>query len=115
MFVVKYRKVWFALSGLLLAVSLYAIFAYGFNLSIDFKGGTITEVKYTQARPVQSEIESKIEALNLGGFSVRPSGDTSYTIRTKELSDTEQNKLLSNLAVGQLSTLERQNTIGPVA
>ncbi len=115
MFVVKYRKIWFALSALLLAVSSWAIFSYGFNFSIDFKGGTLTEVKYREARPMQVEIESSISKLNLGGFSVRPSGETSYIIRTRELNQVENQALQNNLAVGQLSTIERQNTIGPVA
>ncbi|MEK7148084.1 MAG: hypothetical protein AAB758_02190, partial [Patescibacteria group bacterium] len=115
MFVVKYRKIWFALSALLMAASIWAIWTYGFNLSIDFKGGTLTEVKYTQARPVQSELEAKLSSLDLGGFSIRPSGEKNYIIRTRELTQPENQTLQNNLAVGQLSELERQNTIGPVA
>src|SRR3989344_1400107 len=117
MFVVKYRKIWFTLSTLLLLVSFWAIFTYGFNLSIDFKGGTLTEVKYTQVRPVQSELEAKISALNLGGFSIRPSGETGYIIRTRELNQAENQTFKTSLAVEQpgVSVIERQNTIGPAA
>ena len=114
MFVVKYRKIWFALSGLILLISFYAMYAYGFNLSIDFKGGTITEVKYVE-RPDKSALEAEITKLGLGGFSIRPSGETSYVIRTRELNQSENQALQRSLAVGQLSTIERQNTIGPVA
>ena len=113
MVVIKYRKIWYLVSAILLAGSFWAMYQYGFRLSIDFKGGTITEAKYTDARPMQAEIELQISELNLGGFSIRPSGEDSYIIRTKELSQEEQKKL--NLAVGQLSNIERQNTIGPIA
>lgn len=113
MLVVKYRKIWFTLSALVLTASFWAIYQYGFNLSIDFKGGTLTEIKYTEARPMQAEIESKITVLNLGGFSVRPSGEANYVIRTRELSQDESQAL--HLAIGQRSMIERQNTIGPVA
>ncbi|MFZ2484877.1 MAG: protein translocase subunit SecF [Minisyncoccia bacterium] len=116
MFVVKYRKIWFALSAILIALSAYAIFAYSFNLSIDFKGGTITEVKYIGERPSKESIESAISTLEIGGFSVRPSEDDRYIIRTKELSEAEKQNLLQALGypVNQL-TIERQNTIGPTA
>ena len=111
MYVIKYRKIWFVLSGVLLALSFWAIFTYGFNLSIDFKGGTLTEVKYTEM-PVQTEVESKVSALNLGGFSVRPSGDFNYIIRTRELSTEEGSSLVQTLGS---PVVERQNSIGPIA
>jgi len=111
MFVVSYRKVWFILSAILIALSVYAIFVYGFNLSIDFKGGTLTEVKYGE-RPTQTEVESKVSTLNLGGFSVRPSGDFNYIIRTRELSRGEG---LSLIEILNSPVVERQNTIGPTA
>lgn len=116
MYVIKYRKIWFALSGILLALSFWSMFAYSFNLSIDFKGGTLTEVKYGEARPTQADVESEISKLNLGGFSVRPSGETNYIIRTRELAQNENQTLRRSLGVGQAGiTIERQNNIGPVA
>lgn len=116
MYVIKYRKIWFVLSAILITLSAYAIFVYGFNLSIDFKGGTLTEVRYAQARPTQAEIESGISKINLGGFSVRPSEDLNYIIRTRELNQEENQAMQNYLAVSPPSvTIERQNTIGPVA
>lgn len=100
MFVVTKRKIWFALSAVLIAASFYSIFAYGFNFSIDFKGGTITEVSYAE-RPAKEIIEAKI---NQPGASVRSSGEKNYIIRTKE-------PLKADLG----GELVRQNTIGPIA
>lgn len=112
MWIVKHRTIFYILSALLFAVSFYGIFTYGFNQSIDFKGGTLTEVKYTEVRPMQAEVESKIIPLDLGGFSVRPSGEASYTIRTRELSGPERQALVEVLGN---PLVERQNTIGPIA
>jgi len=115
MIVIKYRKIWYIVSTLVLAGSFWAMYQYGFRLSVDFKGGTLTEVKYTEVRPMQAELESKITALDIGGFSVRPSGDTNYIIRTKELSAKERELLLGALGHGVSKLeIERQNTIGPV-
>ena len=63
-------------------------------------------------RPAQSEIESKLDALDLGGFSVRLSGDFNYIIRTKELSVEEGSSLVQTLGS---PIVERQNSIGPIA
>lgn len=111
MFVVQYRKTFFVFSGVLLALSVLMMSVYGFNTSIDFKGGALTEVKYLE-RPLQTEVELKIKALNLGGFSVRPSGASNYTIRTRELSLEEKRTLVE--ALGN-PIVERQKTVGPIA
>jgi preprotein translocase subunit SecF len=87
------------------------MFKFHFNTSIDFKGGTLTEAKF-ETRPEQSEVESKIQALNLGGFSVRPSGTNNYSIRTKDLTTAEKEAL--DKALGN-PVIDRQNTIGPIA
>ncbi|MDB5254183.1 MAG: Protein-export rane protein SecF [Parcubacteria group bacterium] len=115
MFIVRYRKLFFALSAILIALSIYGIAVYGFNESIDFKGGTLTEVSY----PVQvsnDSITNAVKTLDLGGFSVRSAGQNGFVIRTKELSQEQRTALVSvlNLPEGA-PTLDRQNTIGPVA
>ena len=115
--IVKNRKIFFALSAILVALSLYGIFTYGFNFSIDFKGGTITEVSYIGERPEKSLIEEQVQALGLGGFSVRPSENDRYILRTRELTDEERTNLLASLATdgGETPVLERSNTVGPLA
>jgi preprotein translocase subunit SecF len=116
MFVVRYRKIFFTLSAVLLALSLYSIFTYGFNLSIDFKGGSITEVSYDAQRPTKEQMEERIAGLGLGNFSVRSSGERGFIIRTKELNQEERNSLNSAFAVSDSTyTIERSNSIGPVA
>ncbi|OGI92606.1 protein-export membrane protein SecF [Candidatus Nomurabacteria bacterium RIFCSPLOWO2_01_FULL_46_18] len=100
MYVIKYKKIWYSISVALLTASLFAMFVYGFNLSIDFKGGTITEVSYAD-RPAKETIESKIDQ---SGASVRASGEHNYVIRTKE-----------PLKVDLGGEIVRQNTIGPIA
>ncbi len=117
MFVVRYRKIWFGISAILFAISIAAMLTYGFKLSIDFKGGTITEAKYLSERPDKASIEEKIAALDIGGFSIRPSGETNYIVRSRELNESERSSLQSALGISSTTngTIERQNTIGPVA
>lgn len=117
MFIVKYRRIFFGLSVIFIALSIYGILSFGFNLSIDFKGGTITEIRYESTRPDKSLIEESIRDLGLGGFSVRPVEEDGFIIRTRELLGEEPASLLSSLPQdGETSpSVERSNTIGPVA
>src|SRR3989344_7049426 len=116
MFVVKLRKVWYTISLILIALSLYGLFSYGLNLGIDFKGGTITQVSFEGERPSKESVEKWIETLDFGNFSIRPSGEKDYIIRTRELQE-EERKDLNNVFGLSDSTfkIERSNTIGPVA
>lgn len=116
MFIVKYRKIFFVFSIILIALAGYGASRYGFNFGIDFRGGTITEVRYDALRPDKALVESNIGALDLGGFSVRPSENDGYMIRTRELSSEERGRLLEALGYPTLNlAIERQNTVGPVA
>ena len=110
--IVQYRKIFFSFSAILIVLSLFSIFTYGFNLGIDFKGGTITEVSFDTLRPTKESVEEEISLLNLGGFSVRPSGEKNYIIRTRELSLEEGQNLVRVLGN---PVVERQNTVGPIA
>lgn len=116
MFVVTYRKIWFALSAVLLAVSFWALFTYGFRFSIDFRGGTLTEVHYSANMPAKDALEAAVTADELGGFSVRPTGTDGYVVRTRELTEGEKATLKSSLLpAGVTGTIERQTTVGPTA
>lgn len=117
MSIIKRRYIWFAISGALLALSALVVTSYGFNLSIDFKGGSITEVRYTRERPEKATVESEIAELGLGGFSIRPSGEDTFIIRTQIINSLEIEELAEHASVHQEFPLvvERANTIGPTA
>jgi preprotein translocase subunit SecF len=116
MFVVQHRRIFYAFSAILLSLSFWAMFTYGFNLSVDFKGGTITEVRYDGERPSKQQFEERVATVGLGNFSVRSSGEDSYVIRTKELSEEERKNLNSVFSISDSTySIERSDSIGPVA
>lgn len=91
----------------------------GLNLGIDFTGGSLTEVSYKEA-PTKERLEKVVaEAVSdLGGFSVRASevdsGDTTYLIRTRDLSEEERHLLHEAVIAEGFGTIERFTSIGPV-
>jgi preprotein translocase subunit SecF len=116
MFIVKYRKIWFLISAVFVGLSLYAWFGYGPNLSIDFTGGTLTEIRYEAEVPEKVDVEELVSLSGIEGFSVRAVGDSGYIIRTKELTEEEKSALNASFASSSFaSSIERQSTVGPVA
>src|SRR5918997_1972690 len=55
-------------------LSIVAVFVFGLNLGIDFKGGTLIEVQSTAPEADLADIRSKLEALDLGDVEVQGIG-----------------------------------------
>lgn len=131
MFVVKYRKIFYTLSILLVLFSIFSISKFGLNYGIDFKGGSIIEVEYKDARPSHDEVTAMVK--NAGVQSeivVRPTGDKGYIIRTANLSSSTINSVTASLVTINLgtstsdvvskttvsngATIKRMDTVGPI-
>ena len=114
MFIVKYRKLFFFISGLLVAVSILVLIIWGFNFGIDFTGGSLMELEFKQNRPSNQEIKDSIEDLGLGEVNVQPTGENSVILRMKDIDEETHQEILS--AIQQLGEIEelRFESIGPI-
>ncbi len=116
MYIVNHRKLFFLLSALLVGGSLLAMFIYGFNFGIDFKGGSILEVSYPVSRPDLETTKSKLDTLGLGSYVLTPSGESNYVLKMKDITPAEKTTVLTALSSDgvNLPKEERFNSIGPV-
>lgn len=116
MFIVKYRKIFYALSLVLVIAGISALAVWGLRPGIDFKGGSLIEVAYVGARPDAETLRLSIDALNIGASSIRPTGDTGYLVRTEELNPDAHQAVLAALSQKGAYKFEekRFNSIGPV-
>ena len=115
MFIITHRKIFFALSAIIVGLSIAAISVWGLQLGIDFTGGALTEVSYENTRPEKASIESRLSNLPIGAFSLRPSGEQNYILRTRDLTDAER-QAVEDVLVGDEAAggaIERFNSIGP--
>ena len=99
----------------MVGASILAIFVWGLNLGIDFKGGSILEIEYINKRPEVEIISQDLETLSLGTFNLQPTGELGYLIRTRDLSEVEKENLDNLLTLeGQFEFVEKRYTsIGP--
>jgi preprotein translocase subunit SecF len=111
MFIIKYKKIFVSISIVLVVLSISAISYFGLNMGIDFKGGSLTEIEYTVARPEQSVVEDSLKTLSIGQALIQPIGENGYSIKTRDITDTEHKSILSVLGA---DVVEKSFTsIGP--
>ncbi|MFZ2149546.1 MAG: protein translocase subunit SecF [Minisyncoccia bacterium] len=115
MFIIKYKKIFFSISSALVVLSLVSVFVFGLDVGIDFKGGALTEVVYSDSRPTQETLTPSLEALELGSVFLQPTGELGYIVKTRDLNDVEHTLLLNTLSQGKSDVLTEMsfNSIGP--
>ncbi len=69
------RKFTFAIAGTLIAISLAGFVITGLNLGIDFKGGSVIELKARQGAADIADIRERLSELNLGDIQAQGFGD----------------------------------------
>lgn len=113
MFIVNYRKIFFTISIITIALSFYAMAAKGFNAGIDFKGGSIMEVSYDK-RPDVETLTKALEKAGFEGSRVQMAGDNDVMVKTRALSEADRQKLSQTLAIkGTKMEEKRFSSIGP--
>lgn len=110
----KYKLIYFLLSGIIILSGIYSIAKWGYRFSIDFVGGTNLEyqiekkVNLNEVKKVFSE--EKVEVVEIS------QKDKILAIRTKATDEAKEKKLKGNLEKKLKTTIIvlRSETVGPV-
>ncbi len=112
---IKKRKIFFIFSGTLLLVSAISLFLWGLNFGIDFTGGSLLEVEFSQERPAIAKIKEVLKEENLNSLIVQPSGEDSYILRFQEIEETVHSQIITKLhALDENLKEKRFDAVGPV-
>ncbi len=111
--IVTHRTVYFWITGLILAAALGAIFVFGLPLSIDFTGGSLMQVNYQNGRPALADIQNRIAVVPLGAVSVRETGTSAISIRSRTMTPAEHEAVLGALAKSASTTELSYTSVGP--
>lgn len=98
MFVVLYRKWFYAVSALLVIASIASMAVWGLQYGIDFAGGSLIEIEYATSRPTVDVVQKQIATVNIGDVSARESGDKGFIIRTKHLTQEQHDAVITALS-----------------
>jgi preprotein translocase subunit SecF len=115
------RKLWFAISLVIIIPGLISLIFFGLKLGIDFTGGTLWEVRFDQPAEA-SEIEAALHEAGLEHVVVQRSGpaeDATFLIRMPEVPEgSAQKTVLSESlrnAAGPFTELEFSTVGGAVS
>lgn len=116
--IIKNRKYPYLLSGILVLASVLSLIAWGLKPGLDFTGGSLLEVSFSQERPDVAGVNSALSSLNFGDLVVQPSGDKNIIIKSRAISEEEHQAAVNSLkkAAGEKNELSeiRFDSIGPV-
>lgn len=110
----KKRMTYFIISGILFIVSIACLFFIKPKFGIDFSGGTLIEVKFTNSVE-KNDINNTLNNLSfISDKQIQKESDNSYLIRINSLSvpDLETTKLTLKERVGEYN-ISRIETVGP--
>lgn len=112
MFIIKYKKIFFAIAILLLGASITAMVTRGFVVGVDFTGGSVLEVAY-QNRPDVEQVKPAVIAIEPTA-QVQEVGQNNIKVRTETIDQQTKDKVMEALSPEGYSAREiRFNTIGP--
>jgi len=113
--IIKYYKFWFVVSGILLVAGIASLIVFGMELGIDFKGGTLTQIQFTEQQPSSTQVLDLLKSNNFNDAQVQQVGQKSLLIRTGPQEKDVHDKM-TNILKGKFGAIteEQFTSIGPV-
>ena len=113
----KYYNQFNILSISLVVISLFLLIFKGLNFGIDFKGGTLIELRSTDNKINVSSLRDNLNAMNLGDVSVKNFGnETDYLIKfeiNNNKNIIEEIKINLDKSFGNTFDFRRVENVGP--
>lgn len=112
--IIRYYKIFFIISGVLVVASIASLSIYGLNLGIDFKGGTMIELKFDKM-PDTKIVASEISGAGFGNVFTQPASDNRVIIKLQSLDSQAKRQSLIALLNEKFGKFEEQrfDTFGP--
>jgi preprotein translocase subunit SecF len=112
--IIKYRNLWFMISGALVVASVVALIVFPPKLGIDFTGGSLLEVGFAGERPEPQVVSDVVSEMDLGEAVAQTAGDTGMIVRMREIDEATHQELVVELDEQFGGVTERRfENIGP--
>lgn len=114
--IIKHKNIFITIGFAVMVLSIGTILGLGLKPGIDFTGGSLMEVAY-ETNPDKADIESSLNQLDLGGYSLRSAvdekGRDTLMLRTTALSEEERLQVESVMKTDDTSEVIRFTSVGP--
>ena len=117
MFIIRHKKFFLIFAALIVLGASAVVVAFGLKPGIDFTGGSLIEVRYSEI-PERAVVESAVTELNFGAASIRQAqseAGSGYLITTRHLTEDEHQVVTEKLtSLGKDGQVTKFTSIGPV-
>lgn len=114
--IVKRRYLYFGISLLVIVPGMIALLIWGLPLAIDFKGGSLLDIRFnTGTVPQPAQVTAFYTENGFSDSIVQTSGQNGLIIRSLDMTDAQRNQLVSLMEsrFGVTTTVQRFETVGP--
>jgi preprotein translocase subunit SecF len=115
--IIRHRNIFYVISLALIVPGMIALALWGLNLSIDFTGGSLLDLRFTNnSTPLSTlDVRSELETLGYTGTGVQLSGEDTVLIRVHEINTDEKEVIKSALQqrFGGEIVEQRFEAVGP--
>ena len=109
----KYSKIYFIISAIVVAASIASLIIFGLKPGIDFTGGSILEIDYKTERPSNQTVKDALSEFNLGDFFVQPADEKGVILRMGSINEEAHQKIIEKLKETGDFEEARFESIGP--
>jgi len=115
----KFYKLFNILSLSLILISLLLLIFKGLNFGVDFKGGTLIEIRSLDKTLNISDLRKSFNKLNLGDVTVKKFGsDNDYVVKFEKKKSSDENfieniKIELTKDIGKIFEFRRVESVGP--
>lgn len=95
--IIKYRKIYYIFSVILIGLSVLALLLWGLNFGIDFNGGSLLFGEFKTERISKEAINEVLSEFNLGEIIIQPSGEKEALLRFKDVDEPIHQQILQKL------------------
>ena len=114
--IVKRRYLFFGISLLVIIPGMIALLVWGLPLAIDFKGGSLLDIRFDSGSvPQPGQVTTLYAENGFGDSIVQTSGENGLIIRSLEMTDTQRDQLISAMQsqFNATITIQRFESVGP--
>lgn len=110
----KYYKLWFTVSAVIILFGIGSLAIYGLKLGIDFRGGTLSELQFDQSYDI-GKVRNTLASNQIGNYQLQSAQNNSLIIKTESMEKDTHDKMLASIKQNVGSFKEtRLDSIGPV-
>ena len=91
---IKNKKIAYSISVVIILVGLISIVFQGFNLGIDFAGGSLLQIRFDKSVST-TEVRNVLSEFNLSQSTIQNLSENEFVIRTEKIDSEQRNEILT--------------------